>query len=274
MKYLTMPEASLVTVWVAARYLHHAGPKPASDIMITLRPSFLTEGPGMALESSIEVAINLKLFIRGKNSKGDIRLADDLLAGSDWTISFDRFAGYVNRRIVEQAEGAEEDISDVAQALVWLVQRDWRVPANPFSRDGGTWRVPNPDQERALRRWFVELGYLHPGASTFLIDPTRAIRGAVWDLSGLFSARSFVEALGQAVPTGLGHALCLALHDSDQNQSGELSLFPSISYGVQRLVRSGKVHLSTLDDGAERMVLHFPGEADQPMGITHVEVIK
>jgi len=125
-----------------------------------------------------------------------------------------------------------------------------------------------------LRRWLVELGYLNAGRNSYLVDPTRAIRGAIWDLKGLLTARTFVESIRLVVPTGLGHPLCIAVQGGDKQQHGDLSLFPAISYGLQRLARTKAIELSTLDDGAERMVLHFPSGTDQPMGVTHVEVVK
>ena len=279
MKYLTNPEASLVTMWVAARHLREFGPNVESDVFTALRPPQLTRGEGSALRSSISIACDLGLLVRGAEAIPTLSLGEKLAEDVAWVDTFDAFASVARRLLMSQASVSPDDRSDVANGVVWLTSRDWRQSHNPLQDDDrplpGT--ISTETQVGAFRRWCIELGMTVPGANattgSLRPDPTPALRYETMRLgANRYNAREFVERVGESLVMGPRHPL--AGGPKEANAVSDLMLFSAIGYGLRRLEAEGRIRLVVSDDASarNRALLPFPAADGAIVSITHVEV--
>lgn len=278
MKYLTTPEASLVTMWVVARHLEHFGPATEAELMSRLRPPQMTEGEGFALKGSVKVGEDLGLFDLGAQAKPKYRNCLALSEGRDWFDSFDGFTSVARRLLLLQTSAQVENCSDVATGVSWLISRDWRRPQRPLSHEDNApdGAISTVSQATAFARWIAELGFgseTSGNGSAIMSDPTPAMRQ---DLAGLpkgrYSARRVVDHFSQTIPLGPRQVSILASH-SGTDPAGELEVFSAVGYAIQRLKEEGLIRTKKADDAPERIIYRFPGPADIYEEITHIEVV-
>jgi hypothetical protein len=276
MKYLGHPEATLVTMWVAARHLSRTEFATEADLVAALRPPHLTSGRGLALTSSLSVGMDLGVFVLSEEVTPRYSLSSALNERIQWFDRFDGFARIARRLLMFQANVPPGERSDVAVAVAWLLSRDWRRPQDPVPRQHTTLEnaVSTPEQLVTFGRWCRELGFGRPSRGGVMPDPTPAMQTDVLTVSpGHLSARDFVDLLSPTIPTGPRHGLAV-MAPTDKDTPDELELFSPVGLALKRLEREGLLRTIVRDDAKERIIFPFPGPTDQYVTITHVEVVR
>lgn len=272
MKYLGRPEASLVTMWVAARHLHLSAPATLREIHEALRPEHLTSGEGLALSGSLDVGADLGIFRREGEASPQFALGDALADPVEWHDRCDGLASIVRRQLISQASGPVDRRSDVSVGLGWLMSRDWRREHNAISDQDDSPRdaIETPEQAGAFVRWSRDLGLVRDTANGLRPDPTRALRQVVARATpGTFAAQEFLALLWPELPTGPGHpAAPSARHSEDDRESTEM--FSSVGFALRRLEHDGVLALMIRDDAERRLVFPFPGPRDEYVSVTHI----
>lgn len=275
MKYLGHPEATLVTMWVAARHLASVGPATEDGLVAALRPPHLTSGEGLALKSSLTIGFDLGIFVRGEEATRQFRVSDALANRTQWFDEFDGFAGIARRLLMAQANRPPSRRSDVAVGVAWLLSRDWRRPHDPIrGEDGGpSEAVVTPEQSLTFGRWCRELGLGRPAKDRVMADPTVAVRRDIAAAPGFLSARAIVDLLGTTIPIGPRHPLT-GRGPASEDAPDEFELFSSVGFSLIRLEREGLIRTVVRDDARDRIIFRFPGPSDAYVPVTHVEVIR
>ena len=273
MKYLSRAtQANVGILLVAMRWLERNGPTEYDELAQALRPPAVAQETDGALRATLEVGSHVGLV---DESEPDMWLVTDRVT-SDALERHDRFRAVVTRALLHRAvadsdEGTEP--SDVAIGLTWLCSLDPGRPL-PWGWDDGPESmvasvglrevINGVTQWRTFRRWATALGFAtasqprgpnRRSVDVLIPDPTTAIEDALTALPTATSAREFVEALAQEVPsidTGRleGHASSLGVR---YDARGEATLGPAVGGALERLARRGRLQLAQSADARNRV---------------------
>ena len=276
--------ASVPGIRLVCRQLLAAGPSSAAQLVAVLRPDDLMNGngEGAALPGSLEVAADLRLIAKlgsGKDSGWEPGPA--LIAAKDASKATESATAF--RPLVAQALNGrarecikqQQDPSDVAKGLVWLLGRDplagipweWDDGAEPELIASGLKAakvIENSTQWRPFWRWCVALGYAHQlglgGKRVLSVSSVASIRDFASGTRGAIPASRFLTDLLEAVPV-LGHADLLNTLPEKARPQGRGAATALIAEGLYRLEAENLVDLQPGDD-SENVVQLAPSDGE------------
>lgn len=283
--------ASVPGIRLICKQLLAGGPSSTSQLAATLRPNDLMagNGEGATLPASLDVAADLGLITKltsGKDPEWDagpaLTASSDPAAAVESAAAFRPLAANALNERTRECVKQQEDPSDVAKGLVWLLGRD---PLASISWDDAEAElvasglkkakvIENLTQWRPFWRWCVALGYGHQlglgGRRVLSVSSVAAITNFTSSRKGVTPAKEFIAGLLEAAPV-LGHpSLINTLPEKGRPQS-QGSASGVIAEGLLRLEAQKLVDLPPGDDSEN--VVQLAPSGDESRAIRSVEWI-
>jgi hypothetical protein len=237
------------------------------------------------LRATLARWLELGLFIE---EEGTIRVNLESKRGSTVDELTDRLPAACRRLVLQEQHclplwGAGEDptekgvgrAADLARGLAWALSQDiYNLPEGgkeieALDRSQATtarFIFLNYTRWPGLRPWARYLGFGNGDGSSFLFDPTEAVRDELPYIMGkgkTMAAEAFIEALGERLPVldgGVYRKEVEANLRSDRwrgPEPGHLSM--SLSMALRRLELDGTIKLDTLADAGAGAVVKLSG---------------
>jgi hypothetical protein len=246
-------------------------------------------GEGSTLPASLDVAADLGLITKltsGKDPDWDVGPAltasRDPAAATESATAFRPLAAHALNERARECVKQQQDPSDVAKGLVWLLGRDALASISWDDEDAETVAsdlkkakvIENLTQWRAFRRWCVALGYGHQlglgGRRVLSVSSVAALADFTSSREGATPAKQFIAELLEAVPV-LGHPSLINTLPEKGRPQWQGSASSVIAEGLLQLEAQKLVDLQPGDD-SENVVQLAPSD-DESRAIRSVEWI-
>lgn len=277
--------ASVPALLVISRYLSTLpSGVEENELQRVLRPEAMADRRSVSsagddasnvLTSSLSVGEDLGLFDSERSGRGrrlwglrdNIRNQVRRFPSADSRSFRSLVLQRLSARALEEVR-AENQPSDVALALTWVLRRDpleplsmnWdKGPEAAFENAGMRNAVANAEQWRSFQRWARSLGIatvaqVSRQEAYLLVDPTRALIDVLGRLPRQERAEQWFDQLHEVLPV-LGHpALISALPQGSARVQG---ISASLALATQKLKRRGMLDLASSADASAAAVLRI-----------------
>ena len=271
MSILNRPSDGLPSVLlIIYRTLSHSGPRKREDLMQLVAPESLGSG-GTQARQTLNKWLDFKLFVE---VDGKITIPSEHLSAEKSDFALRRSLARHVRNIVLAPENNSDLLTnrtksaDFCYALCWALAQDvYRLAGGPHrgieqveSRQlGGAKAFSNSTRWDGFKDWVAFLGFGWNGINGHLtIDPGIALEdecGKIFNGVREFPISPFIELLSERLPVldsgkyrkqvekGIREGTCRKI---SQHQ-----ISPSLSRGLLRLVRAGKIQMRSRSDSKD-----------------------